>query len=37
MSKIVYDANGERMEADSHNDSTEAAKKKLRELANGGV
>lgn len=37
MSKIVFDASGERIKADSHNDSSESEKEKRRLIAQGGV
>lgn len=37
MSKIVYDKSGERLEADSRNDSTEEEKEKRKLIAKGGV
>lgn len=37
MSKIIHDASGERLMADSRNDSDEDAKEKRRLIAKGGV
>jgi hypothetical protein len=37
MSEIIYDNGGERMEANSCNDSSEKEKEKRRDLARGGV
>jgi hypothetical protein len=37
MSKIVHDYSGERLKADSRNDSTEEEKEKRRLIARGGI
>lgn len=37
MSKIVHDASGERLVADSRNDSSETEKEKRQLIAKGGV
>lgn len=37
MSQIVHDTSGERLKADSRNDSSEEEREKRKQLARGGV